>query len=820
MNKGRLIILFVLFFALDILSYAQQINFKNAKFSRERNADILHYAYRLSLNETERSVSGTATVTFTPLRSDFKVFELDQEGMNFTSATAQDGKPLRYFLEGKKIKIALEKPYKLNETTSVSIAYTAKPKRGLYFVSDSSAAGKTWQVWTQGQSEDNHCWIPCYDYPNDKATSEMFMTVKGTTTAVANGTLREEKKNADGSTTFHYVNNKPHSTYLISLVVGDFVKLSDTSNEIQLDYFVPNAQKGNTDFTFSKTPFIINYFSDKTGVAFPWETYTQVTVNNYLNIGMEYAGGAILHEKTLHDARTHLDYKSDGLIAHELSHQWFGNLVTMRDWSHSWLHEGFAAYFEALWLEHERGNDDMMWFVLGLQRRSISADNEEKRPIVWNGYTDADEIFDEHIYAKGGAVLNMLRKYLGDDLWWKAIQHYLRKHQFQNAETNDLKIAIEEATGINLQWFFNQWLYKSGFPEFVVEDTYDETKDVLKLTVRQTQKLDSLTGIFSLPVEIEFFTAAGSKVERIWIDRRTKEFSFSFEEKPLAIIFDKGSALIKQLEYERTTDELLYLLEHGDTPARLEALDILRRSLITDDSAKITEAIIHRLANDSFWGVRANAAEALAGVVHTSEAQMQLLSSLRDENSKVRISAIRSLEKIKGAQPLVILPSLQKSFSEDSSYSVVALALSALAKIDSANALSYCIQGLNKDSYQDQIRIAALKTLAKLNAANSVNTFMDYSMTGNSHTIRTEALQLLVRSFADTNALVKHLSQFLNDPVPQIRSTVVSLLENVPKEDVLRMLRKQRIHEYDNRILQLLEEVIQSLEEQLEKKIG
>jgi len=820
MNLVRLIILFALFLALDIHSYTQQINFKNAKFSRERNADILHYAFNLSLNESTRTVSGTATITFTPLRSDFKVFELDQEGMNFTSATTHDGKRLRYFLEGKKIKIALEKPYKLNETTSVTITYSAKPKRGLYFVSDSTVEGKTWQAWTQGQSEDNHCWIPCYDYPNDKATSEMSVTVKGTTTAVANGTLREEKKNADGTTTFHYVDTKPHSSYLISLVVGNFVKRVETSNGIQLAYLIPDAQKENANITFSKTPSVIKFFSDKIGVAFPGETYTQVTVNNYLNIGMEYAGGAILHEKTLHDARAHLDYKSDGLIAHVLAHQWFGNLVTTRDWSHSWLHEGFAAYCEAMWLEHERGNDDMMWFVLGLQRKAISADNDEKRPIVWNGYTDADEVFDEHIYAKGGAVLNMIRKYLGDDLWWKAMQHYLRKHQFKNVETNDLKIAIEEATGINMQWFFNQWLYKSGYPELIVEDSYDETKDVLKLTVRQTQKLDSLTGFFSLPVEIEFFTSAGSKVEQIWIDRRTKEFSFPLEDKPLAIVFDKGSTLIKQLEFERTTDEILYLLEHGDTPARLEALDIVRRNLFTDDSTKFTEAIINRLANDSFWGVRANAAEALAGVVHSSKAQMQLLSSLRDANSKVRATVIRTLEKIKGEQQLVILPSLQKIVLEDSSYSVVALALSAVTKIDSANALSYCIQGLNKDSYQEQIRIAALKSFVKFDAPKAVRTLMEYSMAGNSHVIRTEALQLLVRSSSDTNTVVKHLSLFLNDPVPQVRNAVISLFENYPKEDVLRMLRKQRIREYDNRIIQLLEEVIQSLEEQLEKKVG
>jgi len=815
MNSFRFFLLIVFTFVATQISFAQQMMFKNAKLSRERTMDVLHYRLEISVNEKEQSITGTMTARFVPLHNDFKIAEFDQEGLQFSSASVS-GKPLRYFTEGKKVKIALDKSYSFKDTVTLSLSYSAKPKKGLYFVApDASEKRNEWQVWSQGQSEENHWWFPCYDSPNDKATSEMLITVNDKLTAISNGKLLSEKNNSDGTKTFHYKISEPHSSYLISLIVGEFAVQRESYNGIPLEYFTSPAQQRLAQNSFSKTAAMFKFYTEKIGFSYPWEKYAQVTVADYLYGGMENTSVSTLTDNTLHDTRAEMDFTSDGLVSHEIVHQWWGNTVTCRDWSHAWLNEGFAAYFEQLWYEHERGVDDLTWGVLGLQRIALQADDAEKHPVVWNGYTDPEEVFGNHIYAKGGAVLHIIRKTLGDDLWWKALKHFIHKHQFENIETNDLKIAIEEATGYNLQPLFNQWLYRAGYPDFYLESSYDDDTKKFKLLVKQTQLADSLTGIFSLPVEIEFFTSSGSVIEKVFIDRKYKEFTFPLGEKPRAYVFDKGSTLIKRVNIERTADELIYLLRNGDLAARVDAIDELKRFLSTEESAKSTEALLLGLATDSFWGIRVNAAEALGTVIQNNDVQQQLLAALNDGNSKVRAAAIHSLEKIQTPNPSVI-SSLQNMFRNDSSYVVCAAALIALTTLDEDNAESYCEDGLTRDSHQEIIRTTALDGLVQIGGSENIKIVLEHTSPPHSTKVRAEAIGLLINADSDENAVVKQLSKLLNDPVAEIRRAAISALENFARNDVVAALKSRKNIETDNRVLRSLEQVIEALQEQLE----
>jgi len=446
-----------------------------------------------------------------------------------------------------------------------------------------------------------------------------------------------------------------------------------------------------------------------------------------------------------------------------------------------------------------------------VQRGSLSVDDDFKRPIVWNGYDDPEDVFDGHNYSKGAAVLHMLRNQLGDELWWKSISHFMNKFAFQNVETNDFKVAIEEATGYNLQWFFNEWLYRAGIPELTVEESFDDAQGKLKLTVKQTQLPDSLTGTFVFPVNVEIFTSTGSKVEQLWVDRRNKEFIIQLTEKPLAVVFDKGSVLLKKITFERSSDELIYLLEHGDVAARLEALDQLKQRINSDDSVKVVTAISYRLTTDSFWGVRANAAEAL-GNVHDVYVAQKLLSALNDGNSRIRASAVKALENFTGEN---IITALKKIFNEDSSYYVVSLALSALTTLDATNLSTYCSDGLKKESHQEMIRIAALQALAKKGDATSIKTITEYTQPGYSTKIRTEAISILSRSSVDTAMLIKNFTKLLLDPIPPIRRAAISALENFTRDDVLQILKNRLVVEGDNRIRRTIEDAIKSIEEQI-----
>jgi aminopeptidase N len=508
------IISLVLLFSISAFSQRPRFYYKSPTpppehFTRDRTYDVIHIKLELNLDERQKTVDGKVTTKFAPLRPNLSEFVLDAAEMKIKRVYLPDGRELRFYFDtlAQKLKIYLDRSYSFKDTLSVIVEYfVSNPRKGLYFIQpDSAYPDKPYQIWSQGEPEDNHYWFPCYDFPNDKATSELIATVKKNFVVISNGKLLSVSDDAKkGLRTYHWYMDKPHSSYLISIVVGEYVKLQDYYLDIPLEYYVYKSNAKYAKLSFEKTPDIMKFFSEKIGYKYPYDKYAQTIVEDFVYGGMENITATTLTSSTIHDERAHLDVSSDGLVAHEMAHQWWGDLLTCRSWEHAWLNEGFATYFTALYFEYAKGKDEFQFNVYNMQRSARFADMTDKKPTVWNRYFDPTDVFGPHIYQRGGAILNMLRFVLGDELFWKAINYYAHKYAFQNVETNDFKIAIEEATGYNLKWFFDQWLYKAGYPIFEVKYSYDDSKKLLKLEVEQIQPGDSLTPeVFKTPVDVE-----------------------------------------------------------------------------------------------------------------------------------------------------------------------------------------------------------------------------------------------------------------------------------------------------------------------------
>ena len=454
----RIYLFVLLLVGIAIIVVAQDKPLPTEHFMREKTYDVLHYRLNIDIDDKAKSCEGEATITFVPLRSQFDVVQFDAAQMTINDVRMNNQR-LEYHHQGETLSVNLGKVYGLADTLSVTIRYIlSSPQKGLYFIVPDSGYPKQQRLlWSNGEPEENHSWFPCYDYPNDMATSEMIVTVNEDWTAISNGKLMSVKHDAKRHTrTYDWYEGVPHVSYLISLVAGEYVEVKDSWENVPVSYFVYKHQKNDAKRSFEKTPKAMEFFSSKIGYDYPWEKYSQTVVQDYIWGGEENASATTLTDNTIHDAHAHLDYTSDGLMAHELAHQWWGDLLTTKDWSHTWLNEGFASYFDILFQEYDKGRDVALKSVYDSQRDLVNTDVGNRRKSTVNRwFVNPSEVFNNRIYGKGACVLHMLRFIVGDELFWKAINHYVHKFAHQNVETNDFKVAIEEATGYNLYWFFD-----------------------------------------------------------------------------------------------------------------------------------------------------------------------------------------------------------------------------------------------------------------------------------------------------------------------------------------------------------------------------
>jgi aminopeptidase N len=741
--------------------------------------------------EREQAI-GTATITFAPLVSHFQQVDFDAANMTFNSVKLANGIALHYEVNvpAEKLRIKLDHSYEPTDVLTVIIDYHTNGHdkgaglqgygKGLTYIKPTDDdPGRPRQIWSQGETEYNHYWFPCYDHPDDFVTSELFATVPQPYIVISNGRLVQTSQNQDGTRTFHWKIDVPHATYLTSIVVGEYVPIVQNYAGIPVISYVYPNEVPEGKVTVARLAEMVKFFSEKTGVKYPYPKYSQTMALDFPG-GMENISATTQTDNMIHDARSELDRTSDSLESHELAHQWFGDYVTMRAWGHNWLNEGFATYFQALWDEHSLGHDDFLYLdVKGKQDRYYNQWAQgNRRPIVVQNYSDKDQLFDVYAYQRGAAVLHMLRKTLGEADWWRSISHYLKKYAHQSVETAQLQVAIEEATGRRMDWFFDEWLYKMGHPVLRVTKSYDPNAKTLALTVSQEQKPDETSsypqvGLFQMPAEVEIGTAYGTRIERIQIEpKKVQTYTFTVSSQPLLVNFDYQDTIIKELKFEKPTDELAYQLAHDqDVLGRIWALDQLSRRMkdmaTTATEQQIVSLLGSALAGDRFWAVRIEAAAALSGV-KAKEARAALVAATQDQNAAVRSVAVNSL----GAYQDPALASVFAHCLEDRSYATVREAALALGATKSTTAYQALMKLVDTPSWHDVIRASGLNGLAVLEDVRGLQTGFRYATQGNPAAVRAAAITLIAatgkgdpRSFTLVSEAFRKSAETPNSPV-------------------------------------------------------
>jgi aminopeptidase N len=677
-------------------------------YAPDKLVDVLHIKLEVSFDLAGKAVRGTATHTVSPLTDGLDHLVLDCVELTVEGVTDGKGRVLPFDWDGEKLTIAFPKPLGAGHPIEVSVRYHGTPRSGLYFTGPSEAYPETaLQVWSQGQDEDSRHWFPCFDYPNEKATSETLVTVPESWTVVGNGALvGVTSDRRRGTKTWHHRMEVPHVSYLLSIACGEFAKIEDSWRGTPVQYFVKPGQEKQARRAFSLTPDMIEHFSETFGYAYPYPKYSQVVVEDFIFGGMENISATTLIDRCLMDERASLDYEPQDLISHELAHQWFGDLVTCKDWSHAWLNEGFATFCEVVYREHWRGGEDAGYHRLQQMQSYFERDRSERRPIVTKAYTLPMELFDQHIYEKGGLVLHMLRHVLGDGPFWASVRAYLHEYAGRNVQTEDLIGVINRVTGKNLEWFFDQWVFGAGFPEFEVSYAWDEKHKTATLTVDQKQKVDERTPVFRTPVTVRFHGRRPVE-EGIVVSQAHQLFSFRLEEKPAFASFDPGFHILKKLTFKKPPEMLkTQIVKDPDWFGRVEAAQALCR----EGSREALDAVGKALRSDPFWGARAEMAAALGenGSLHSRDL---LIKALGTKDHKVRRALVRALGQF---QDEIAAKALLPLARKDPSYFVEGEANAALGATRQTLAFDALERAVRKESHLDVIRAGALSGLARL----------------------------------------------------------------------------------------------------------
>ena len=772
---------------------------------RARAYDVLHYKVDIRLDEAKKSVSGTTSITLTSLGTSLDSIILDAERLTIQSVSLS-GNWLDFSNDSHELTLHLPRPMSPSDTLTIAIAYSCTPTKGLYFIQpDSTDPTRRHQIWTQGEDTDNRYWFPCYDFPDDKATSEIIATVPEEYTLVSNGRMEKATHNSrDRTRTFHWRQSLPHSSYLIMFAAGKYEILRELYGNIPLEYYVYKEYAPDAHRSFAKTPVVMKFLEERIGISYPWEKYAQIFVNQFPIGGMENTTAVTLNEIYMFDERAAIDFTADDVVAHELAHQWWGDLVTCRDWTHLWLNEGFASYFGLLFKEQDRGRDEYRYEMMQ-QTKSIlrTEEYQGRKPIISN------DSYTTNVYMKGSWVLSMLRNSLGESDFWKALDLYIRQYSFGNADTHDLQTAVRDATGQNFDWFFDQWLYKAGHPELTVKTRWDNSRNLLTITIAQSQQQDSLTGVFRFPLDIECTTSHGTLSRTVWISNQTEMVEFPLTEKPLMVIVDKGMKLLKAMTVEKSTEEYLYLLSHAeDLSDRIVAARELRRY---EEDEDVCNALVQSALHDSFWGVRMEAAVSV-GVMKSDGVKEALFEIYRDKKSRVRQAAIIGLEQFVSNE---VATFILKAAETDSSYLVLASCITAMERVDSTGAFDFARRYVDLKSYRDIVRLAALGVFRNLRDPRAVPYAVTYASLGHPVDIRTMSVGILGEVGADDPVARTLVERLVQNKEPALRVSAIRALSKWGDEAARAAIEARKSKEDDEDVKKAIEQALDLLSHSL-----
>ena len=687
----QLLLLTILAIGIGMAAQSQKIVTDSAwkKTYRESYTkinDLIHTKLEVKFDYPKAWMYGKASITLQPHFYSTDSLTLDAKGMQINEVSIVKGlikSALKYTYDGFQLFIKLDKMYKGGEKYTLYIDYTSKPNelkvegsaaitdaKGLYFINPTGEdKDKQVQIWTQGETESNSVWMPTIDKPNQKSTEEIYMTVPAKYVTLSNGKLISQKKNTDDTRTDYWKMDLPHAPYLFFMGVGDFAIIKDSYKGKEVNYYVEKKEAPYAKGVFGNTPEMIQFFSTKLGVEYPWAKYSQMVGRDYISGAMENTTATLHQESAYQNSRQLTDGNAwEETIAHELFHQWFGDLVTAESWSNLTLNESFANYSEYLWDEFKYGKDAADEHNLENMMGYLQSGSENKNLVRFK-YADKEEMFDAVSYNKGGRILHMLRNYVGDEAFFKSLNNYLTTNKFKTGEAHQLRLAFEEITGKDLNWFWNQWYYGSGQPKVEIKYYYHEEDKKVSVYIKQIQPEDK---VFKLPIAIDVYTGSAKKRYNVWMNNRLDSFAFSSNIKPDLVNVDADKVLLWDKKDIKTSDDFIFQYRHAPNYLdRKEALDYFAKNNMQELQLGL---------NDAFSGLRKLSIDELGKSKFAEDKKILSEIALIADNEKDKKTKAAALLFLANTMDSQYQPIYTKLI-EDSSYSVAGAALEGLSSL-------------------------------------------------------------------------------------------------------------------------------------------
>lgn len=682
----------------------------NRQYAPDRQVDVLHLKVDVVPDFQQRTIAATTSITASPLVEPLEVLHLDTIDLNVSDVTC-DEVPVADFTAARRgVQIAFAQPIAPGKTFTVHIAYTAQPSAGLYFrTPEMGYAATDTHLWTQGESHEARHWIPCFDYPNERSSTEIICHVPNDMIVISNGRRMGETTDAQGLKVVRWLQEKPHVTYLMCLVAGYFDKLESRHRDIPLAFYSQPSLSKYAANSFRDTPDIMDFFEKEIGVPYPWAKYDQVTIVDFVAGGMENTTLTTLTHNTIFSEATENIRTTRRLAAHELVHQWFGDYVTCKDWSHLWLNEGFATYYTHLYEGHRFGRDAMLYGLYRDATNRILTQKNDKRPIVYRGYKNAGEQFDYRAYPKASWVLHMLRSQLGPEPFRQCIKTYLEEHALDSVVSEDLRRVIEQHTGRSMDRFFDQWLYHGRFPDLKVSYQWLAKQRMAKVTVQQTQPVDDDVLLFQFPCKLRFVVAGKVIDHDIEVQDQQHEFYIPLPGRPSIVRFDPELTVLANVEFDKPNDLLKAQIENpDDMMGRLLACNALG-SRKTHESRTL---LASRLNKDPFYGVRIAAADALAKH-DTDEAYDVLAASWpKQTDARVRLAVV---EKIARRVSDETARRIRDVLESERNPAIQAVAIRALGRFHGTWSRERILAFLRSQSFRNELAVAAISAIRQQN---------------------------------------------------------------------------------------------------------
>ena len=741
------------------------------RVERVRTFDVRHVRAELTLDTKQSEIRGTVTHTLVPLAPGLDAVTLDCGADLKVSKVVTGSGTCAYSQKGDELIITLDRTYGPADTVALAVTYAGKPDVGIRFVKpDADHPNRQVAVWTQGEPEDARFWIPCYDQPNERSTAELIVTVDKPLSVVSNGLLQSTRENADGTTTFDWKMDQQLPAYLLSVTAADFAVYRDKFGSLPVDYYVlKEVDEATARRTMGKTPQMIEFFNGAIGTPYGFEKYATVCLPEFGG-GMEHSSATTMTDTILSDPIAHAEADADSIVAHELAHQWFGDLLTCRDWANLWLNEGFASYFDPLFTEHEEGADAFGIVMAGNLQSYLGQDRQYRRPIVEARYNDPWQMFDGVTYAKGSLVLHALRGVVGDDAWWRGIKLYVARNKDKNVVTADFRAAMEEAAGKDLGWFFDQWVYHGGHPELAARWRYEADDKTIRLKIEQTQTVDETTPLFRLPTTVEIGDDAGVRSVAIVIDAKTQEFVIPAATRPKLVRIDPQGSIPKVLTFDKPTDEWVYQLDHaGNFVGRFEAAKALA-GRPTEPAA--TAALSAAWARENDPRARTELVELLTA---GEPCRAALLLAAKDADARVKDAAVAGLAALKLDAPLEALDRAIWA-SKTEPYRARRAAFDALVQGKVKDADELIEAALHDPTNNHSFARSALGIVLNQGGQKAREAAVLFSRPGQPAALRAAAIPTLAKEAKEDPQAEKYLVALLDDPSSRIRNAAGSAL--------------------------------------------